>query len=165
VSDVRLRDVIETDLPILFEHQREPEAVRMAAFPSRDRDAFFLHWTTNILGNERVARKTILCDGRVAGNIVSWEHSGRPLVGYWIGKEFWGRGIATHALSEFVREVRRRPLYARVAKSNVGSIRVLEKCGFRRSSEETSGADGVEEVVMELGPAADSPSRPSALLD
>ena len=150
MNDVRLRDVAEADLPILFEHQREPEGVRMAAFPSRDREAFFLHWTTNILGNARAVKKTILCDGRIAGNIVSWEHSGRPLVGYWIGKEFWGRGIATRALCEFVKEVRRRPLYARVATSNVGSIRVLEKCGFRKSSEEAPGEDGVAEVVMEL---------------
>ena len=155
MTDVRLRDVVETDLPILFEHQREPEAVRMAAFPSRDREAFFTHWTANILGNAGVAKKTILSDGRVAGNIVSWEHSGRLLVGYWIGKEFWGRGIATRALSEFAKEVRRRPLYAHVAKSNVGSIRVLEKCGFRKSAEETPGEDGVEEVVMELPPDPD----------
>jgi RimJ/RimL family protein N-acetyltransferase len=155
LSDVRLRDVVETDLPILFEHQRDPEAVRMAAYPSRDREAFFAHWTTNILGNASVAKKTILCDGRIAGNNVSWEHSGRPLVGYWIGSEFWGRGVATRALSEFLKGVRRRPLYARVAKSNAASVRVLEKCGFRRSSEEPPGADGVEELVMELGPAAD----------
>ena len=155
MSDVRLRDVLETDLSILYEHQRDPEAVRMAAFPSRDREAFFAHWTTNILGNPSAAKKTILCDGRIAGNIVSWEQSGRLLVGYWIGSEFWGRGVATGALSEFLKGVRHRPVYAHVAKSNAASIRVLEKCGFRKASEEPPGTDGIEEIVMELGPAAD----------
>jgi RimJ/RimL family protein N-acetyltransferase len=156
VSDVRLRDVVEADLPILFEHQRDPEATRMAAFPARDREAFLAHWKTKILGDAAVAKKTILFNGRVAGNIVSFEQAGKPLVGYWIGREFWGQGIATRALSEFLESVRARPLDAHVAKHNVGSIRVLEKCGFRTSVPSSVGADGIEEVVMELapGPAA-----------
>jgi RimJ/RimL family protein N-acetyltransferase len=152
VNDVALRDVTEVDLPILFEHQWDPEATRMAAFPARDREAFLAHWRNNILGNAAVAKKTILFDGRVAGNIVSWEQSGKPLVGYWIGREFWGRGIATRALAAFLEVVPARPLYAHVAKSNRGSIRVLEKCGFRTSGPAIVGADGIEDVVMELAP-------------
>jgi RimJ/RimL family protein N-acetyltransferase len=156
MNDLRLRDVLEADLPILFEHQRDPEANRMAAFPARDREAFLAHWRNNILGDAAVAKKTILFDGRVAGNIVSWNQAGKPFVGYWIGREFWGRGIASRALAEFLGSVRARPLYAHVAKHNVGSIRVLEKCGFRQSAE-TEGppspaADGIEDVVMELAP-------------
>ena len=37
---VVLCDVRETDLPVLYEQQLDPEATRMAAFPSRDREAF-----------------------------------------------------------------------------------------------------------------------------
>ena len=152
--DVRLRDVVDGDLPIFFEQQLDPDAVRMAAFPSRNRDAFMAHWKTKVLADATVAKKTILFDGEVAGNIVSFEQSGRPLVGYWIGKSYWGRGIATRALSEFLRQVHTRPLYAHVAKHNIGSIRVLEKCGFRVFGEGRVpfGPDigEVEELIFKL---------------
>ena len=75
-------------------------------------------------------------EGQVAGNVVSWDQDGKRLVGYWIGKEFWGKGLATRALSELLDELTMRPLHAYVAKTNIGSIRVLEKCGFVRSDEE-----------------------------
>src|SRR5918999_1645947 len=120
--DVQLRDVISEDLPIFFQHQLDQEAVDMAAFPPRDRDAFMVHWRTKLLGDDTGIAKTILLDGRVAGNIVSFERAGEREVGYWIGREFWGRGVATKALSRFLRLVKWRPLYARVAKYNVASI-------------------------------------------
>lgn len=150
-GEVRLRDVTEADLPIFFEHQREPEANRMAAFPAREHDAFMAHWRTKVLGNETGVARTIFFEGRVAGNIVSWEGSGEREVGYWIGKEFWGKGVATGALSQFVRDhVPVRPLYAHVAAHNVASIRVLEKCGFTISGEPTIADDGVELLVLRL---------------
>jgi len=101
----------------------------MALFPARDREAFDAHWR-RILADPSVTVRTIDYDGAVAGNVGSWEQEGRQLVGYWIGREFWGRGIATSALSQLVAELG-RPLYAWVARSNLGSIRVLEKCGFQ----------------------------------
>src|SRR5687767_13950541 len=153
VNDVRLREVTEDDLPVFFEHQRDPEANRMAAFPARDRDAFMAHWTTKVLPNPG-AKRTVVVDGQVAGNIVSWEQSGLLEIGYWIGREFWGKGIATRALRAFLREVTARPVYAHAAAHNVASIRVLEKCGFTISAEDTASLDepedGVAEVVMKL---------------
>jgi RimJ/RimL family protein N-acetyltransferase len=152
-NDVRLRDVTEADLPIFFEHQLDPDANRMAAFPARDRDAFMAHWA-KILRDETVTTKTILFDGRVAGNIVSWEQFGEQEVGYWIGKEYWGKGVATRTLAAFLGDVSARPLYARVAKHNIGSRRVLEKCGFTICGEEIVLADAsgeqVEEYVLKL---------------
>jgi RimJ/RimL family protein N-acetyltransferase len=130
-----LRDVIESDLPVFFEHQRDPEATRMADFPARDRKAFDAHWE-RVLGDETLTAKTIVFEGQVAGNIGSWEQDGRRLVGYWLGREFWGKGLATKALAELVDELATRPLYAYVSKTNTGSIRVLEKCGFVRSDED-----------------------------
>ena len=111
-SDILLRDVIEADLPIFFEQQLDPDAIEMAAFPSRDREAFMAHWA-RIIADDSVILKTILFDGQVAGNIVSFEESGKREVGYWIGKEYWGKGIATKALASFLDYVRPRPLYAR----------------------------------------------------
>ena len=39
------------------------------------------------------------------GNIGCWEQEGRRPVGYWIGREFWGKGLATRALQELTGEV------------------------------------------------------------
>lgn len=130
-----LREVIESDLPIFFEHQRDPEATAMAVFPARDREAFDAHWA-RILADHSLTKKTIVFEGQVAGNAVSWPQDGRQLVGYWVGREFWGKGLATQALAELVDELGMRPLHAYVAKTNLGSIRVLEKCGFVRSEED-----------------------------
>lgn len=152
-SDVYLRDVTESDLPILFEQQLDPEANQMAAFPARDRDAFMAHWT-RLLSDTATIKKAILFEGQVAGNIGKFEQSGQPLVGYWIGRQYWGKGIATKALAALLDHVEERPLYAHVAKHNVASIRVLEKCGFTICGEDkgasSSGGDEVEELVLVL---------------
>jgi RimJ/RimL family protein N-acetyltransferase len=143
---VLLRDVIESDLPIFFEHQLDPEATRMADFPPRDRDAFMAHWS-RILVNDAIVKKTILFEGKVAGNIVSFILDGEREVGYWLGKEFWRQGIATQALFLFLEVVKERPLYARVAKHNAASIRVLEKCGFHMASEAETGNEEYKMVL------------------
>ncbi|HEY6459822.1 MAG TPA: GNAT family protein [Polyangiaceae bacterium] len=150
-----LRHSTEGDLPVFFRNQFDPEAARMAAFPSRGQEAFDEHWRTRILGQSGVCARTVVVDGVVAGHVVSWERDGMRLVGYWLGAPHWGRGIATAALREFVAaHDTTRPLHAYVAVSNVASARVLAKCGFRPAGEPTVAADGVEEVlvVLESGP-------------
>lgn len=148
---VLLRDVTEEDLPAFFEHQRDPAAAEMAAFPSRDRAAFTEHWRRSI-GDDSVITKAVLVDGRVAGNVVSFERSGQRLVGYWLGRDYWGQGVATEALAAFLAHEPTRPLHARVAKHNIGSIRVLEKCGFTICGEDTYADEGGEgeEFIFEL---------------
>jgi RimJ/RimL family protein N-acetyltransferase len=155
-EEVLLREVAEGDLPIFFEQQLDPEANRMAAFTSRDpadRDAFMAHWT-KILGDDSVTIRTIVFGGNVAGNIVTYQEDGRTEVGYWIGREYWGQGIATRALRAFVDQVRIRPLRARAAKDNAASLRVLEKCGFTVMGEGKGFAKArgqeIEEVLLEL---------------
>jgi len=143
-----LRDVVEADLPVFYDYERDPEASAMAAFPSRSRDAFMAHWART-LANDSALTWTIVGDGEVAGNIGCWVADGRRLVGYWIGQEFWGRGLATEALAELVDIVDARPLYAEVVTTNVASIRVLEKCGFTQVKAHV-GEDGIEELVLEL---------------
>jgi RimJ/RimL family protein N-acetyltransferase len=141
-----LRDVVEADVPIFFEHQRDPEATRMALFPARDREAFVAHWE-RILANDELTKKTILSEGAVAGNIGIFERDGKHLVGYWIGREFWGKGLATRALAELLDEVSQRPLHAYVATSNLGSSRVLEKCGFTLVGYETEFDERLGEEI------------------
>lgn len=135
---VSLRAVEPGDLPIFFEHQLDPEATRLAAFPSRNLEAFMTHWTTRILGNPDAAIRTILYEGAVAGNIGAWTEAEtrERLICYWLGREFWGRGIATAAVAQFLPSETARPLTARVARHNHGSMRVLEKSGFRRTGED-----------------------------
>ena len=153
-DNVLLRDVFASDLPIFFEQQLDPVANQMAAFPARDREAFMAHWA-KILADKSNILKTILYDDRVAGNIVSWEHpdeGSEREVGYWLGREYWGRGIATQALSLFLDHMTTRPLYAYVAKHNLASIRVLEKCGFTIIGEDkwSSGTLGEEVEGLKL---------------
>jgi RimJ/RimL family protein N-acetyltransferase len=154
-SAILLRDVTEEDLPIFFEQQLDPVATQMAAFPSRDQPAFMAHWA-KILADTTVIAQTIRFDGQVAGNVVSFEVAGEREVGYWIGRQYWGKGIATAALATFLDQVQARPLYAHVAKHNRGSLRVLEKCGFTIIGEDSGGPDAsgeqVEEYVLKLSP-------------
>jgi len=133
--EILLRNVTESDLPILFEQQLDAEATQMATFPSRERETFMAHWA-KIMADESNILKTIVFEGQVAGNIVGWESSGEWEVGYWIGKEYWGKGIATKALLLFLGLLKTRPLYAHVAKHNVASRKILEKCGFKVIGEE-----------------------------
>ena len=129
-----------------------PKRRRWRYFPARDREAFDAHWQRCPRGRLLI-KKTIVHDGQVAGNIGCWEQDGRRLIGYWVGKEFWGRGLATRALAEFVEDLP-RPLHAWVAGSNVGSIRVLEKSGFvavgSRTEHNENFGRPVEEVLYEL---------------
>ena len=132
-DDVRLRDVEKPDLEVLFEQQLDPEAARLANFPSRDRERFMTHWTTRVLGDPTVFVQTGTVDGEVAGSVVAWWDRDRRFVGYWLGRPFWGRGVGTRALRLFLRREPVRPLYADPYSGNTASVRLLEKCGFERA--------------------------------
>ncbi len=154
---ISLRDVDESDLPIFFGHETEPEGIRMAAFTPKDptdRDAFDAHWA-RVMAAESVLIRTVLRDTEVVGHVLSYVESDKPEVSYWIGQDHWGRGVATAALRAFLDDVdTRRPMKARVAKDNVPSIRVLERCGFEVVGEERGFANGrgaeIDELVLEL---------------
>jgi len=152
-GSMRLRDVTEDDLAVFFAHQQDPDACRMAAFPSRDKEAFMAHWA-RILADTSVRKFSVLLDGQLVGNIAIYLHEGKREVGYWIGKEHWGKGIATRALAAILLLDKERPLFAHVAKQNPASKRVLEKCGFETIGEDswtpTGGSEVVEEYVLIL---------------
>jgi RimJ/RimL family protein N-acetyltransferase len=152
-----LRTVLEADLPVLFSYQSDPDAQAMAAFTAKDptdRQAFMMHWH-RILADPRVVARTIIVDGQVVGSVLSYQDAGHPEVSYWLGKNYWGKGLATRALTEFLAQVNpTRPIYARAAKDNSGSLRVLEKCGFRIIGENKGFANArgkeVEEFLLQL---------------
>ena len=156
-DSVRLRDVSPTDLDIFFLHQTDDLANRMAAFTAKnphDRATFQRHWD-QILSDKYCRNQTVVWRGKVAGYVSCFELFGKPSLAYWIGREFWGQGIATAAVRLFLRVVPERPLFARVAADNLGSIRVLEKSGFIRDGMErnyasTRGSE-IEEFIFRLG--------------
>jgi RimJ/RimL family protein N-acetyltransferase len=156
-NELLLRNVVNDDLPLFFEYQLDPEANSMAAFTAKDptnQDAFMAHWH-RILAEETNIVQTILCNGQVVGSVSSYEEEGKPEVTYWLGKEYWGKGIATWALKEFLANHNpTRPIYARVAKDNLGSRRVLEKCDFIIIGESKGFANArgqeIEELLLEL---------------
>jgi RimJ/RimL family protein N-acetyltransferase len=147
-GSVRLRDVTEDDLPVFFAHQQDPDACRMAAFSPREEEAFKAHWA-RILADAAVRKHAVLLDDQLVGNIASYLHEGKREVGYWIGKEHWGKGIATRALSAFLLLDNECPIFAHVAKQNPASKRVLEKCGFETIGEDSWTPTGDGEVVEE----------------
>lgn len=154
IDNVLLRNVTEADLSHFFEQQLDADANWMAAFTAKDpadRVAFYTHWR-KILADERIVLRTILYGEEVAGYITVHAWFGEPEVGYWLGRAFWGKGVATAALSIFLGQVATRPLYARVARDNLASQRVLEKCGFTVFGKDKgfSNARGVEveELVL-----------------
>lgn len=129
MTKILLRPITQTDLPILFQQQLDPEAVALSAYPSKDRGEFMRHWE-GILKNKNVTARAILYKEKVAGHIICWKEKYELQIGYWIGKEFWRRGIASAAVAEFLLLVKTRPLFAEVAHHNLASKRVLEKNGF-----------------------------------
>ena len=155
-GSVTLRDLLDSDLAIFFQQEQDPEAIHMAAFTAADpsdHTAFLAHWA-RIRADPGVIIQTILVDGAVAGSVSSYqEEPGKPEVTYWLGKEFWGQGIATRALALFLAErMTTRPVYARAAKDNAGSLAVLAKNGFTiigegRGYANARGAE-IEEVEL-----------------
>jgi RimJ/RimL family protein N-acetyltransferase len=157
-----LREVRDEDLAVLFEQWVDPIATHVAAFTApnhMDRDAFERRWS-RLRADETVIARAIVVDGEVAGTIGSWGGPGEREVTYWIGRSYWGKGIATWALDALLTVDPSRPLHGRVASDNVASRRVLEKCGFRAIATERGFAEArsreIEEVVLRLEPGEGS---------
>lgn len=148
---VALRPVEDGDLDALFEQMRDPAGVQMAAFTAEDpddRDAFDAHMA-RVRSSPQITLRAVICDGRLAGSTASFPSGGKTEVTYWIDRALWGRGIATQALGLLLELVPDRPVYARAASDNAGSLRVLHKCGFQPIGTEKSFAAGRNEVIEE----------------
>ncbi len=137
------------DLETLYFQQQDPEANVMAAFPARDYFTFMQHWNNKILNNPNNIAKTIFFNSEIAGSILSWQQESKHFVGYWIGREFWAKGIASQALSLLLEEISIRPIYAYVAEHNKASIRVLQKQGFQFLQSEKLQSPTHKEIINE----------------
>jgi len=152
MNKVILRNIKSDDLPIFFEHQKDDIANQMAAFTSKDPtdwNQFYQHWN-RILTDETIIKQSITLEDQVVGHISSFVMFEEREVSYWIDREHWGKGIATDALRQFLSLVKIRPLHARAAKDNIGSRRVLEKCGFLITGEDKGFANARKEEIEEF---------------
>ncbi|MFF5186129.1 GNAT family N-acetyltransferase [Streptomyces sp. NPDC000345] len=152
--EIALRPVHDSDLPVFYRQMNDPEALRMAAFTPEDpadQAAFEAHWK-RVRSSALV--RTVLADGDVVGHAAVYGEPGEREVTYWVDRAYWGRGVATAALRALLAEVPERPLYARAAADNAGSLRVLGKCGFHLTARATGYAaargEEIDEVVLRL---------------
>ncbi|MBB2946718.1 RimJ/RimL family protein N-acetyltransferase [Actinoplanes lutulentus] len=156
MAEVVLRPVEDSDLDALFEQMRDPESVRMAAFTAKDpgdRAAFDAH-IARIRATPGVTHRVVTVDGQPAGTIASFVIEGDTEVTYWIGREFWGQGVASRALAQLLELVPARPIFARAASDNAGSLKVLHKAGFTAIGTDTGFANArnaeIEETILRL---------------
>jgi RimJ/RimL family protein N-acetyltransferase len=156
VAEVALRPIDDSDLDALFELMRDPESVRMAAFTAEkpdDRGAFDVHMA-KVRSLPGVTNRAVTVDGRLVGSIASFVLEGDTEVTYWIDRSFWGQGIASRALALLLGLVAVRPLFARAASDNVGSLTVLQRAGFVVTGTEIAFANGrnaeIEETLLRL---------------
>ena len=155
-ATITLRNVKTSDISIFFEQQLDPEANRMAAFVRKDRHdraVFDAHWK-RIMDSTGTVNKTILRREEVAGHISCYPQHGELEVIYWLGKKRCGKGVRNSSPKKLLQEITHRPLFARVAKDNIGSIRVLQKCDFKIIGENKDFAQGrgqeTEEYIFRL---------------
>jgi RimJ/RimL family protein N-acetyltransferase len=154
--NVVLRPLEDADLDAIYRQVSDRESIRMAAFTAEDQTdrRAFLDRMSRLRADSSVSVRVIDMDGAIAGTIGSFRVDDQPEVTFWVDRTQWGRGIATAALQIVLAETAERPLYARAASDNVGSLRVLEKAGFRRVGVNRDFAPGrgeeIEETILRL---------------
>ena len=154
--NVSLRPLEDRDLDTIYQQVTDPESVRMAAFTAEDQTdrRAFLNRMSRVRADTSASCRVIDVDGAIAGTIASFRIDDQPEVTFWVDRTQWGKGIASAALQILLAETAERPLYARAASDNVGSLRVLEKAGFRRVGINRDFAPGrgeeIEETILRL---------------
>jgi ribosomal-protein-alanine N-acetyltransferase len=154
--DLKLRPTEIADLDTLFQFQLDPKGGYLAAFmPKNPTDkTAYINKHTKLLNDPTVNNQTILLDKIIVGSIAKFVIEGDTEITYWIDRKFWGQGIATKALTEFLAFETIRPIFGRVAFDNFGSQKVLEKCGFDKIGSDKGFANArqmeIEEFIYKL---------------
>jgi len=154
--DIKLRPTEISDLDTLFQFQLDKEGGYMAAFMPKDPTdkVAYINKLTKLLDDPTVNNQTIILDNIIVGSIAKFVMEGDTEITYWIGRNFWGQGIATKALNKFLTIDTFRPIFGRVAFDNFGSQKVLEKCGFEKVGSDKGFANArqteIEEFIYKL---------------
>lgn len=152
LPQITLRPTLESDLETLFQFQLDQEARYLAAFMSKesgDKEAYIIKHS-HFLKDPSINTQTILVDGVIAGSIAKFVMEGDTEITYWIDKKIWGKGIATAALRSFLSIENTRPIFGRVAFDNIGSQKVLEKCGFVKTGKDKGFANARQAEIDEF---------------
>jgi RimJ/RimL family protein N-acetyltransferase len=156
MADIALREIRDEDLDGIFDQMRDPDGVWMAAFTAEDPDdrAFFDTHMARVRADPGVTMRAITRDGQLVGHVASFDRDGELEVTYGVDRSAWGQGVASRALDLLLQEVRTRPVHARAASDNLGSLRVLERAGFRiigtnRDFAQARKAE-IEETILRL---------------
>lgn len=151
-KQVTLRPTEKSDLELFFQFQLDKEANHLAAFTSKnpaDKETYLKKYT-NHLHDPTINMQTILVDETIAGSIAKFVVEGEAGITYWIDKKFWGKGVATAALKKLLALESTRPLLGRVAFDNLGSQKVLEKCGFVKTGTDKGFANARHAEIKEF---------------
>ena len=154
-SEIILRKTEITDLEFFFIFQLDNEA-NYLAFTSKDPTdkTAYLQKYTKLLNDRTINMQTIIVENIIAGSVAKFEMEGEAEVTYWIDKKFWGKGVATKALKEFLKNENTRPIFGRIAFDNFGSQKVLEKCNFIKIGTDKGFANArqaeIEEFIYKL---------------
>lgn len=155
-NQINLRKTLAADLNFFFQFQLDKDGQYMAAFmpvDPTDRDAY-LAKHTRFLNDPAITTRTILVDNEIAGSIAKFVMEGEAEITYWIDKKFWGQGVASTILKDFLNIETARPIFGRVAFDNYGSQKVLEKCGFVKIGTDKGFANArqaeIEEFIYKL---------------
>ena len=132
--NIKLRPTEISDLDIMFEFQTDKEGGYLAAFMPKDpTDKFtYIEKYTKLLGEPTVNNQTIILDNIIVGSIAKFIMEGDTEITYWIDRKYWGKGIATKTLKEFLAIETNRPIFGRVAFDNFGSQK-FRKCPASRN--------------------------------
>lgn len=145
-ASVRLRPLARADAAAIARLANDREVVRMTSrmpYPYRleDAESFLDFLAAQPEGEAAEVAFAIEADGALAG-VAGWKGAcgeSPPEIGYWLGRSFWGRGVATAAataaLTRFFSETAADAIAAVVRQDNPASARVLEKLGFRRTGD------------------------------
>ncbi|MBP8192811.1 MAG: GNAT family N-acetyltransferase [Chitinophagales bacterium] len=154
--NITLAEVKKEDLNAFFQFQLDKEASYLAAFTAKDSndETAYVERYSKYLTDPTINMRTIMADGEIAGSISKYVIEEEAEITYWMDRKFWGKGIATAALSAFLQIEQSRPIYGRVAFDNFGSQRVLEKCGFVKIGTDKGFANArqteIEEYIYKL---------------
>lgn len=149
--DITLKLTELTDLEQLFLFQIDAEGCYLAAFMAKDhadKEAYIAKYT-GFLSNPDINMRTIWVNGSIAGSVAKYVMDGKAEITYWIDKQYWGQGIATKALTEFLKIETTRPIYGRTAFDNIGSQKVLVKCGFIKIATDRGFANARQAEIEE----------------
>ncbi len=142
-ESIRIRKLRISDAKDLYENVRDKEIVKwtlMIPHPyPKDGALKFIRRTHYSIkkGNAFAFGIEYRETGKVIGVIsihVDWKDK-KGEIGYWLGKRYWNQGLMTETVQLIKKfgfdQLNLNRIYARVFENNIGSNKLLEKCGFQ----------------------------------